>query len=282
MRLTGLVLDSLNLKKLRFILLSVALIGVCYGLAASFVSSGSVPYPASLGVYVVFIALVSVLSSLFVQYLGGGSRGAKMVFFTGVMPFMLAVGCFMLFVYFPNLSLAIKILAGLFNVSLLYTLLLLNNVLLVVGSRETSIPVYRVALNWVQVVLLAVSLILFTSIFKTALQPLIQVALIMLCAYVFYQYLLWVYSSDRDIKQLKYLEALTLCLTSTLLVGWAACMVLFFATESFLRGIFIASVFLFGLGYIQLYLKNELSRKGIRDYVLICAIFLGILVVFRP
>ena len=232
--------------------------------------------------YIAFIAFVSILSSLFVQYLGGGGKTVKMLFFTGVMPFMLTLGCFLFFLYFPNLSLLLKILAALFNFILLYTLLLLNNVVLVVESRETNIPVYRVAIGWVQIVLLSISLILFTGIFRTFFQPLVQVMFIVVSSYIFYQYLIWVYSNDKDYRVLRPLESTVLSFAITLLVGWGASLVLFFATESFLRGIFVASVFLLGLGYIQLYLKNALSKKNTWDYLLICLVFLIILVVFRP
>lgn len=282
MKLAEFLLDKLNLKKLRFIVLSAILISACYFLSLSYLSSNDASQSASLAKYIVFIALISVLSSLFVQYLGGGNREVKIVFFTGITPFMLTLGCFLLFVYFPNLSPILKVLAGFFNFILLYTLLLLNNVILVVESREVNIPVYRVAINWVQIVLLSVSLVLFTGILKTFLQPLIQVVLIAASSYIFYQYLIWVYSNDKDIRLLRSFESVILSLANTLLVGWSASLVLFFATESFLRGIFVASVFLLGLGYIQLYLKNALSKKGVWDYLLICLVFLTILVVFKP
>jgi len=282
MRLAELLLDRLNLKKLRFLFLSAILISTCYFLSLNYLSSDIALQQGQFAKSIAFIALISILSSLFVQYLGGGDKGLKMVFFTGITPFILTLGCFLFFVYFPNLSLVLKVLAGLFNFMLLYTLLLLNNVILVVESREVNIPVYRVAINWVQIVLLSVSLILFTSIFKTFFQPLIQVVLITVSSYVFYQYLIWVYSNDKDVRLLRSFESVILSLANTLLVGWGAGLVLFFAAESFLRGIFVASVFLLGLGYIQLYLKNALSKRGVWDYLLISVVFLIILVVFRP
>ena len=282
MKLVEFLLDKSNLKKLRFVGLSAVLVAVCYFLAINYLASTNSTQSALFVKYVAFIALISVLSSLFVQYLDGGDRNIKIVFFTGITPFMLTLASFLLFVYFPNLSLVLKVLAGLFNFILLYTLLLLNNVILVVESREVNIPVYRVAVNWVQIVLLSVSLVLFTGIFKTFLQPLIQVAFITASAYIFYQYLIWVYTSDKDTRVLKPLESVVISLANTLLVGGGASLVLFFATESFLRGIFVSSIFLLGQGYIQLYLKNALSKKGLWDYLLICLVFLTILVVFRP
>jgi len=262
--------------------LSIVLISTCYYLSVSYLSSGTPLLSITLLRYVVFLGLIGILSTLFVQYLGGGDRHIKTVFFTGVTPFMLILGCFLFFIYFPNLSLLLKILAGLFNVTLLYTLLLLNNVVLVVGSREVNIPVYRVAVIWVQIVLLSISLVLFTGIFRSTLQPLIQVALIIVAAYIFYQYLIWVYLNDTDIRVLTSLESVVLSFATTVLVGWGASSVLFFSAESFLRGIFVASVFLLGMGYIQLYLKNALSKNGVWNYLLICVVFLAILVVFRP
>lgn len=282
MKLAEAFLDKVNLKKLRFVGLSAVLILICYLLASNYLAYSGERGSLLLTKYIVFIALISVLSPLIVQYLAGGDRSIKMVFFTGVTPFMLTLGCFFFYVFYPNLSQVLKILAGLFNFFLLYTLLLLNNVMLVVENREVTIPVYRVAINWVQIVLLGVSLVLFTGTFRTLFQPLVQVAMITILSYIFYQYVIWVYSNDKDIRILKSLESVVLCLAITLLVGWGASLVLFFATESFLRGIFVASVFLLGLGYIQLYLKNALSKKGVWDYLIICLVFLTILVVFRP
>ena len=282
MKLTGTLVASLNLKKLRFGGLSAGLIFACYLLASSYLSYSGEAGDTLLIKYVVFIALISILIPLIVQYLPGGEKNIKMVFFTGVTPFTLTLGCFLLFVYFPNLSLVLKMLAGVFNFFLLYTLLLLNNVMLVVKSREVTIPVYRVAINWVQIVLLGISLILFTGLFRTFFQPLIQVALITTFSYICFQYVIWVYSNDKDARRLNFFESVTLCFAGSVLTGWGASLTLFFATESFLRGIFVASVFLLGLGYIQLYLKNSLSKKGVRDYLLICLVFLVILVAFRP
>ena len=276
------MLNKLNLKKLCFIVLSVVLVSICYFLSLSYLLSSGGWQLILFAKYIAFIAFVSILSSLFVQYLGGGGKTVKMLFFTGVMPFMLTLGCFLFFLYFPNLSLLLKILAAFFNFILLYTLLLLNNVVLVVKSRETNIPVYRVAVGWVQIVLLSISLVLFTGIFRTFFQPLVQVMFIVVSSYIFYQYLIWVYSNDKDYRVLRLLESTVLSFAITLLVGWSASLVLFFTTESFLRGIFVASVFLLGLGYIQLYLKNALSKKNTWDYLLICLVFLIILVVFRP
>lgn len=272
----------LNIKKLRFVILSLLLIGTTYFLAFKLASSGQDLAITSLLKFAGFISLLTILSSLFIQYLEGGDRGVQAMLYVGLTPLMLAMGCFLLFLYYPNLSVLLKMLAGVFYVILLYTLLLLNNVLLVVETRESHIPVYRVAINWVQIVLLSVSISLFTGLFRVQIQPLFQVLLIMLVSYFWYTYLLWVYSNDKDIRQVKLHEGWVLSGIFSLLVGWGAFITLFFQAETFLRGIFVSSVFLLGLGYIQLYLKNSLNRKFIWDYLLICLVFFGILCVFRP
>lgn len=273
---------KLNIKKIRFIILSLTLIGATYILSLKLASSQGPGSNLVLLKFVVFISLLTILSSLFTQYLEGGDRGVQVMLYVGIAPLLLTMGCFLFFAYFPNLSVILKIIAGLFYFVLLYTLLLLNNVLLVVESREVHIPVYRVAINWVQIVLLSCAISLFTGLLKIQVQPLVQLLMIVVISFFCFNYLLWVYSNEKDIRQVKPYEGLVLSGVFTLLVGWGAFMSLFFPAESFLRGIFISSVFLLGLGYIQLYLKNSLSKKNIWDYLLICLVFLVILVVFRP
>jgi len=232
--------------------------------------------------YIVLLGIVTVLSSLFVQYVEGGDSSIKIYTFVGFTPALLVVGTFMFFVFYPNLSILLKVAAAIFYMVLLYTLLLLNNVLIVVKSREVSIPVYRVAVNWVQIVLLGVSITNFTGILRINIQPLFQLALIIGISLFHYLYLVWVYSNEQDIRQVKAYEALVLCISFALLVGWSVFTTLFFPAESFLRGIFIASVFLLGLGYIQLYLKNSISKKSIWNYLLIVMVFFTIAVAFKP
>lgn len=273
---------NFNLKKIRFIVLSVLLIGFVYFLATRYLLSGEGAVDnLALAKYTLFIGISTILSSLFVQYLEGGDRSIKTVSFVGLTPFLLVMGVFLFFIYYPNLSVFLKVGAGFFYTVLLYTLLLLNNVLLVVGSREGSIPVYRVAINWVQIVLLGVSITLFTGILRVQVQPLIQVLFIIAVSLLYYSYLIWVYSNEKDIRRIEAYGAVILVGSFALLVGWGTFVTLFFPAESFLRGIFISSVFLLGLGYIQLYLKNSLSKKSIWDYLLICLVFFSILVLFK-
>jgi hypothetical protein len=270
-----------NLKKIRFIVLSLILVATAYYLSGRYIAGDDNDVWVLLK-YVIFIGMTSVLSTLLVQYLEGGKKEFSTVFFAGSMPFFLVLGCFLFYCYYPNLSLNIKILASAFYVFLLYTLLLLNNVVLVVGSREVNIPVYRAALNWVQIILLSSSILLFTSFSRLQIHPLIQLVLITLVSLVFYGYLLWVFSDEREIKAIKSHEALSLIIGLSSLVGWAFFSVIFFPTESFLRGLFVSSVFLLGLGYVQLYLKNSLSKRNLRDYLLICSTFFVLVLVFRP
>ncbi len=260
------MLKLVNIKKLRFVLLSMTLVSFAYLTTLN----------------IVIVGLVTVLSAVFVQYLDGGVKDIKSVLFVGLTPLLLVLGLVFFYTYYPNLSIVIKIGAGLFYLGLLYTLLLLNNVLLVVKGREESIPVYRVAINWVQIVLLGISLSLFTGLLRLQIQPLLQVVAIGLTSFACYYYYIWVWSYEKDSRKLSTFETLILSTSFTVLTGWATLSTLFFPAESFLRGIFVASVFLLGLGYIQLHIKNAISVRNLRDYFIICLVFFVVLVVFKP
>lgn len=258
--------ELINFKKLRFVLLSALLIAFAYFMYEN----------------LLLVGFITVVSVLFVQYLDGGVKDLKSALFVVVTPILLVLGLALFFTYYPNLSIILKLGAGSFYFGLLYTLLLLNNVLLVVKGREEIIPVYSVAVNWVQIVLLGTSLSLFTGLLRLGIQPLLQALAIITVSLIFYQYAIWVWSYEKDSRQLKTFEALVLSISFAVLTGWSAFSTLFFSAESFLRGIFVASVFLLGLGYIQLYIKNALSKKTLQDYLVICLLFLVLLVVFKP
>jgi len=272
----------LNLKKLWFIVASVLLVGAVYYFAGSYHRLEDEASPVLLEKYIIIVAFISVAMSLFVQYLDGGDRGAKELAFVGLTPFFLCLGVLFFYLYYPNLSVTIKIVAGLFYTGLLYTLLLLNNVLLVVKGREEVIPVYRVAVGWVQIVLLSVAITVFTGTHRLPVQPLLQTLAVCLVAFFFYSYSLWVYSFEKEIRKVKALESFVITASLAVFTGWTSFTTLFFSGETFLRGLFIASVFLLGLGYIQLYLKNSLSKKTLWDYIAVTLVFFVVLVLFKP
>lgn len=272
----------LNLKKLSFIVVSVFLVFVAYYIAGNYNRSLDQPATALLARYILFLALISITTSLFVQYQDGGNRGARELFFVGLAPFFLCLGVLFFYLYYPNLSSTVKIFTALFYTGLLYTLLLLNNVLLVVKGREEVIPVYRVAVGWVQIVLLSVAITVFTGLHRLPVQPLLQTLTVYLVALFFYAYSLWVYSFEKEIRRIKGLESFVITASLAVFTSWASFITLFFSGETFLRGLFIASVFLLGLGYIQLYLKNSLSKKTLRDYIAVTLTFFVVLVLFKP
>ncbi len=278
-----LIKTQLNFKKLWFIVASVFLVGAVYYVAGSHhrLEDQATTFVLLLK-YILIIAFISIAISLFVQYLDGGDRGVREVAFVGLTPFFLCLGVLFFYLYYPNLSLTIKIFAGLFYVGLLYTLLLLNNVLLVVKGREDIIPVYRVATGWVQIVLLSVAITVFTGLHRLPVQPLLQTLAVSLVAFFFYTYSLWVYSFEKEIRKVKALESIVITASLAIFTGWTSFTTLFFSGETFLRGLFIASVFLLGLGYLQLYLKNSLSKKTLWDYIALILVFFVVLVLFKP
>lgn len=272
----------INTKKIMFLGVSVLLVATSFYLAINCAKRDGDQFTSELGKYVLFLALISITSALIVQYLEGGKRGVRQSLFVGTTPFFLCLGVFFFYLYYPNLSFPVKLMAGVFNVFLLYTLLLLNNVLLVVGNREEVIPVYRVAISWVQIVLLGVSISLFTGIHRVLIQPVMQTLVVAGVSLILYLYAMWAYFLEREIRRPKTKESLTLAISLVLLTGWASFMTLFFSAETFLRGLFISSVFLLGLGYIQLYVKNSLSKRSLLDYIAPALFFFVVMAIFKP
>ena len=275
------MIHRINIKKLRFFLIASTLVFLSYYISGKY-DEYSIEDVYSLFKYALLLALISIASSLLVQLSEGGKRRVNTIFYLGVTPYLVVLGCFLFYSYYPNLSLSLKIITSGFYILLLYTLLLLNNVVLIVGSREVNIPIYRAALNWVQIILLCDSILIFTCFSRLPVHPGVQSLLVVIVSIILYGYLLWVYSEEVEIKTVQKKESVLLIIDLSFLVGWAYFSVLFISAESFLRGLFVASVFLLGLGYTQLYIKNSLSKRNIRDYMLICGVFFMLLILFRP
>jgi len=277
-----LLAGKINIKKFKYVIFSGALVAFAFLLAQRFLLVGESMKFETLVIYTLAAILVSAGFGYVLHYFEGIDRSFRTFAYGSFMISTLVLSAFLSFIYYPNLTVAIKIVLAFFYAAMLYSVLLLNNLVVVVGSREESIPVYRVALSWVQIVLLGVSISLFTTLFKINVNPLVQIIFLTLFTLAFFNYFHYVYSYAGDVKTTTKPEKLTLIISLSCLVSWSAFCILFFPTESFLRGIFVSSVFLLGLGYMQSYLKNSLGKRLIYDYAFISVFFFIILIVFKP
>lgn len=199
-----------------------------------------------------------------------------------LMPFHLTIGVIGSFYYFPNLSVYIKIVLIILFFVAMYVASLINNVFLVIEERRESIPLYRAALTWMQILLITLAIPFFASLFKINVNALVQNGIAALSSAALVLYLIWAYSFEDGHKNLSKGERISLVLFSMFFVFFGGLSVSFFPTESFLRAIFVASILMFCLNYVSETLKNNVTMNLVVQHLLISGTFLAILMVFNP
>lgn len=258
--------NQLDFRKLRFLAVSFLLVAGVYFLRESFWQA------FILALFLIIIGYLDVLRFM----------KADSVFYVAFSSLVGFLSLILFFNYYPNISSFLRLWAFLFYFLVLYTLFLLNNIVLVVASRGETIPIYRVAANWAQFVILSLIIPLFTGLLKLNIHPVFQVLLVGVSCFFLYLYLFWVWGGERDAKKPTIWERLVLSSGFSLICSHSVFIMLFFAAEPFLRGLFVSSVFLLGLGYIYLYIKNSLSVKSLSYYLINLAIFFLIMILFKP
>lgn len=199
-----------------------------------------------------------------------------------MLPVYLFFGAALSLRFFPNLGLPTKIAAvagvGLF----LYIVSLVNNVLLVVQDRDQMIPLHRAALTWSYIILVVIGIPFYAGVFKIPLIAPIQNFIAAGTAFLFSTYLLWGQQMDPDISKIGIGERVKISLLGSFFVFSLGMSVSFVPTESFLRALFVASVLMFELGYLQAHFKNSITNKMLREFGMICGLFLLLLLIFNP
>ncbi|MFC1722437.1 hypothetical protein ACFL0C_02185 [Patescibacteria group bacterium] len=201
---------------------------------------------------------------------------------TNIVSVFLVLGVMLSLYFFPNLSMTFRILSLLVFSAIYYLILLVNNVFLVVEDRGELIPLYRVALTWSKILIAAVTIPLLAGIFKISTLSMFEALTSVLISTVLYLYLVWSLKFNPDVKKYKVGEILTVLSFTLFIVGCASLSVSFIPTESFLRALFVSSVVLFGVSYIEAHLKNAVNRRLISEHLIISFLFLLLLLVFKP
>lgn len=203
-------------------------------------------------------------------------------FMNVLLPIHLVLGAVLSLVYFPNIALPLKLIGFISFTILFYIVLLINNVFLVVEERTETIPLYRVAVTWSQIILIVVAIPFFAGVFKLPVNTFYQNIIAAFSSFLFSLYLIWSVRFDKDVKTLeageKYLTSLFIAF-GVLIFGVSFS---FVPTESFLRALFVSSVLMFFLSYFQNHFKNSITKKIVTEYLLICLFFLVLLIVFTP
>jgi hypothetical protein len=199
-----------------------------------------------------------------------------------LLPFHLVVGASLTLHFFPNLSLPITVLAIVFLGIVLYSVSLVNNIFLVVGRRGKSMPLYRVGITWSQILLIIIAIPYFAGVFKIPVNSITQNFIAGVSAFFFSSYILWTQSFDPESKAVELREKLAISSMVMFATVAGGLGVSFFPTESFLRSLYVSSILMSSIGYLQAHYKNLITRKMIMEYLLIITTFLIIVIAFSP
>ena len=258
-------------KRHKYTALSILLFAVLYYFWGSYEQPG---------LWLILLALaITLIGSYLVQR---PNSSLINILITSILPLSLTLGFILSLIYFPNLSRIFKLLALLGYSFILYLVQLVNNVFLVVESRKETIPLYRVASTWSKILMVVVAIPLLAGLFKINQNSISEAALAGLSALLFYIYLVWSLRYNRDIKKYRAGELAALLILGVFLVMVANLTVSFFPTETFLRALYVSSIMMFSVSYIEGHLKNTINKRLISEHLVISAVFLILLFVFNP
>lgn len=224
-------------------------------------------------------ALIIALGVLFTQY---PNVNFNNFFLSIILPVHLVTGAVLFMFFFPNLSNFLKITTVISFSVLYYLISLVDNVLLVVGSREEIIPLYRVAQTWAQILLVVIAIPLFAGVLKLNFSIFYKLPILCVSAFLFNYYQIWSLKYEKGSRNLGILGNISSSLLVSFFVLCSSIATSFIPAESFLRSLFVSATLMFGLVYVASYIKSEINKKLIIQYSFICVIFLLLLMLFKP
>jgi hypothetical protein len=236
----------------------------------------------------VFALLAAIAGSLWVQYSSVVTKEdnrlpffKKTILSTITLPAVLVLGALLSLVYFPNLSWPTKTLA-IFGVSLfMYVTSSTTNIFLVVFEKGEPIPLFRAASTWSQILIVVIAIPFFAGVFKLPLISPIQSLIVSFSSILFGLYMAWVQNMDSDIPEVNRGEILLNSGFIGFIVFSVSIATSFFPAESFLRALLLSSVLMAGLGYLQAHSKNTITKKLVLEFIVIAAIFLIFVLIFK-
>jgi hypothetical protein len=225
---------------------------------------------------------------LVVLIIGGGylvhrpNSNILNILITSIVHVALVAGFVLSIIFFPSLSDVFRLAALIVFTGLFYLISLVNNVFLVVASREEPIPLYRVAVTWSKILIATVSIPLFAGVFKISINSFVETGAVALISALFYSYLVWFLKPNPDVKKYRVGEILTILALGTFIVPAASLSVSFIPTETFLRALYVSSILIFGISYIEAHLRNVITKKLMSEHIALSIIFLILLFIFKP
>ncbi len=223
--------------------------------------------------------LVTVIGTAVAQY---PNVKLNTIFYITILPLHLLGGALMSLLAFPNLGIPFVVVSFILFASTFYILYLVNNIFLVVNDKEDTIPLYRAAVTWAQIIIIIIAIPFFAGIFKLPLIPYFQNGIVATASFLFSVYLMWILQFDKDIRELKVGERILLSFFTSLVVFIMITGVSFIPAEPFLKAIFCSSILLSMLGYLYNHFTNRITKRLMWEYLGISLVFLLILLVFAP
>lgn len=230
-----------------------------------------------------FIILLSltVLISMILMYLLI-NESLIYTFFSHLLPVHLIIGFVLSVYYFPNLALPIIILGYIAFGVLNYIVFLVNNIFLVIQEKGSLIPLYSVAITWVQILIIVIAIPFYSGVYKLPLNILLQGLIVLVSSSLFYIYTIWGITFDTDVKKTDSREKLAIVFYFAFITYITGLAVSFIPTETFLKAMFVAAVNMFSIAYIYAHYKNRITTRLLLEYGIICLIFFLLLIIFRP
>lgn len=229
--------------------------------------------------FLIFMVLISIAGNFIVH---APNYKISNILITSILQLHLLIGLFLSFEFFPNLSLMFKAISILVFGVIFYIVLVVNNVFLVVASRNEIIPLYRVAVTWSKILLVTIAIPFYAGIFKLPVDAYLQTLLVTFSYVLFGLYLLWFFSYSKETKKYKVGEIITILGFGSFVLYSLSICVSFFPSESFLRALFIASVLMFNVSYLEGHFKNKINKKLLSEHILISVLFFILVLIFKP
>jgi hypothetical protein len=205
----------------------------------------------------------------------------KDLFYISFEPIVIATSTLYGLLFFPNLNIYFQVILILVSGVMLYISTLTNNLIIAEKIEDASLPLFRVALLWTQILLILQSIPLITVIYKLNLPFYIQ-SIIILSYFLLasYSYLHTLLLNNKEAR-VDDRELFVLVIQMGSLPFIASLYTSFMPAESFLRATFITSVYMGVVGYIRNYLENSITKKLIVQYSAIIIFFLLALVLLK-
>lgn len=260
----------LSAKRNRFILFALLQSAVLY---LYINEPGEKPF------WLILLILTLVVAGSFLVYLPNTKTFGVVV--STIPSVHLALGMILSLIFFPNLSVHFKVLSLVLFIFLSYLISLVTNIFMVVESRKEIIPLHRVAVTWSKILLITISIPFLAGIYKLPINTVYQSIITGVSSFLFFIYLIWFSRHNRDVKKYKVGEMVGIVGMLVFIIMSLSISVSFFPTESFLRALFISSVQIFGISYLEGHIKNTINKKMLTEHLAISIIFLVLLLIFK-